>query len=198
MTCGCGDTKDFCVRAGATFHPAIRWGGPDLTSIVVSNVSRTAPVVITAPGHGVPDGWPVALTGVQGIFQINAANYPPRGPDWEKSTFLSVDTLALNSVSTADSPLSYQANTGYLVYQTPIDLTGYTASMQIWDNPQRMGLPILTLSDTAGIAIDLVDHTITPELQTAMLTWTLGYYTLALTAPDGIVSEILTGRITIQ
>ncbi|MDN7541948.1 hypothetical protein [Burkholderia cenocepacia] len=197
MSCDCQNQQDFCVSAGATFHPTVRWATDVLTSVPITGITQAAPPVITAAAHGVPNGWPVAVAAAGGMIQINATRYPPQGPDWQKSTVLSSNTLALSNVSAAN----YSAYTsgGFLVYNTPAVLTGVTATMTIWDNPDHTGTPLATLTSTGGqIAIDTTAMTLTPKLQTAGLTWTQGYYTFDVTDASGTVTELMRGTITIQ
>jgi hypothetical protein len=85
MTCACKE-QDFCVQAGETWHPTIRWGTGTYTTKAISAITKATPAVITAAAHGVPNGWPVAVVGVQGMTQINATRYPPQGNDWHAAT----------------------------------------------------------------------------------------------------------------
>ncbi|WP_322037990.1 hypothetical protein [Burkholderia cenocepacia] len=197
MSCDCQNQQDFCVSAGATFHPTVRWATDVLTSVPITGITQAAPPVITAAAHGVPNGWPVAVVSAGGMIQINATRYPPQGPDWQKSTVLSANTLALNGVNAAN--YSTYSSGGFLVYNTPAVLTGATATMTIWDNPDHTGTPLATLTSTGGqIAIDTTLMTLTPKLQTAGLTWALGYYTFDVTDASGTVTELMRGTITIQ
>lgn len=190
----CQNTKDFCVGAGETFQPVLRWGSGVLISKPITGISQAAPVVVTAVGHAVPDGWQVAVVSTKGMTQINAANFPPSGRDLQKATVLTVDTVQLNSVNSAD----YSAYTsgGFLVYNTPVVLTGMTARMIIRDAPLT-GAILHTLTELAGITLNNTAKTITPLLATATLTWVTGYYDLELTDTSGKVTQLLTGTISI-
>lgn len=197
MSCQCQNEQDFCVGAGATFHPTIRWATDVLWSVPVTGITQAAPPVITAPNHAAPDGWPVAVVSAGGMIQINATRYPPRGLDWQKATVLSASQLQLDGVNAADYP-AYTSG-GFLVYNTPADLTGVSAVMTVWDNPEHAGTPLVTLSTTGGdITIDTLLSTMTPWLQTAGLTWKLGYYTFDVTDTSGTVTELVRGTLTID
>ena len=191
----CQSTKDFCVSAGETFQPVLRWGSDVLVSKAITAVTQAAPAVVTAVGHGVPDGWRVAVVSVRGMTQINAEKFPPSGADWHRATVLTADTVQLNKVNAAD----YTAYTsgGFLVYSTPVSLSGMTARMIIRDAPGT-GTILATLTELAGITLDNTAKTITPLLTTAALTWTTGYYDLELTDSGGIVVQLLSGVITIE
>jgi len=191
------NTQDFLVKGGETWHPTLRWGLEPLTSVPITAITQAAPAAITASAHGVPNGWPVAITGAAGMTQINAAHYPPRGEDWQTSQVLDTNTVALQDVSSA----TYTAylTGGFLVYRTPAPLVGINFTLSVWDSPERTDTPLLTLTSPDGIAVDLTAMTLTPVLQSASLPWTQGYYTLSATDPgSGIVTELLDGVLTLE
>lgn len=194
MTC-CGDQKDFCVGAGETFAPIIRWGSKTLASAVITGITHGTPAVITAPAHGVPDGWPVAIVGVDGMTQINATRYPPAAGDFHLAHVVDANTLSLNDVSSAE--FTAYLDNGAVVYNTPMPLAGVSAAMTFWDNPGHTGTPLATLTVGSGITIDTAAFTVIPLLQTAGLTWALAYYNLDFTSA-GIVTRALTGTFTIN
>jgi len=197
MTCCCIE-RDFCVQASETWHPTIRWSSGGLTTKPISGIAQSAPAQITSATHGVPAGWPVAVTGVQGMTQINCNSYPPAKDQFHYTTLVDINTLQLNDVSSAD--MSPYLSGGFLVYATPQDLSMVTASLVIYDNPNHTGTPLATLTDSGGgIALDNTLKTITPLLQTAGLTWTTGYYTLIATSTgSGVVTELMRGTLTIE
>lgn len=195
-SCTCKE-QDFCVQAGETWHPTIRWGTGTLTTKPITAITQAAPVAITAAAHGVPSGWPVAITGVQGMTQLNALRYPPSGSDLHPATAPDANTLTLNDVSSTG--FSAYASGGYVVYDTPKDLSGCTFSLSIYDNPEHTGTALVTLTSAGGaITADNTAKTITPLLQTAGLAWTTGYFRLLATEPNAVVTELLRGTITID
>ncbi len=192
---GCTDRKDFHVSDGETFLPVIRWGTDVLMSVAITAITQSAPVVVTAVSHVLPDGWPVAVVSAKGMSQINAARYPPQGPDWQPATVLTADTVKINGINSAD--FSAYTSGGFLVYSTPMNLTDMTARMVIRDAPLD-GVILATLTDTSGITLDNVAKTITPRLATVGLTWAVGYYDLELTDVSGTVVQLLSGSINID
>lgn len=191
----CKSEQNFCVSKGETFAPVLRWGGGVLTSKPITAIARAAPVTITAFGHGVPPGWQVAVVSAGGMAQINAKKYPPAARDWHSATVIDANTISLNDVSSA----SYSPYTsgGFLVYATPVDLTGMTAVMTIRAAPLT-GAVLLTLTNTSGITLGAVNKTITPKFETAALAWSQGFYDLELTDSAGNVTQLLTGTITVN
>lgn len=195
MSC-CTNEQDFCVAAGSTFHPTLRWASDTLVSKPITAISKAAPAVVTATAHGMPNGWPCAVVSAGGMYQINAERYPPQGSDWRRGTVVTANEVQLNAVNSSDwGPYT---SGGFLIYSQPVDLLGYSANLKIYDNPDHTGDPLVFLVNPASITIDQTNKTITPFLQTAGLTWEKGYYTLDMTSGDGVITEILRGVITID
>ena len=193
----CQNTQDFCVGAGETFQPTIRWSTDVLGSKAITAISQAAPAVVTAPAHGIPDGWQVSVVSAKGMTQINAKEFPPRGVDWQKGTVLTVDTVQLNKVNSAD--FAAYTSGGFLVFQTPVSLAGASGIFTIRDAPVSGAvLATLTSSPAAGLTLNDTTKTITPVLATAALTWTVGYYDLEITDSTGRVWQVLSGTITIN
>ena len=82
-----------------------------------------------------------------------------------------------------------------------INLTGYTAKMQVRRNPASDEV-LLEASTTNGrIALGGSAGTITLTLSatvTAAITWSRGKYDLELTARNGVVTRLLEGEITVS
>ncbi len=195
MTCTCAQ-KDFCVQAGETWHPTVRWATGTLTTVAITAITLAAPVAITATAHGAPNGWPVAVTGVEGMVEINARRYPPQGDDWHYATVPDANTVKFNDVDSSNFT-PYEED-GFVVYDTPKDLTGVNFSLAIYDNPEHAGTALATLTNPTGITVETTLKTITPLLQTASLAWTIGYYRLMATEASGVVTELMRGAITIE
>lgn len=95
---------------------------------------------------------------------------------WRGATFR--NTLTLYTAESTTSP--------------PRDLTGYTALLEIYDQPQ--GNLLVSLTDTDGITLG--DDAGTIELylsasDTDTLTWEAGVYELSITAPGPGDTDIL-------
>ena len=124
--------QDLVIQQGSTFNYIVRWETSPIVYVPITNITQAAPAVITATGHGAPNGWRVAITGVKGMTQINAAGSPPYDNDYHWATVVDTNTISLNDVNAS----TYKAYTsgGYLQYNTPQPLTGYTARMDIVSN----------------------------------------------------------------
>lgn len=189
------DRRDFSVAAGETFLPTIRWATEEVMGKAISAISQTAPAVVTAVGHSVPAGWPVAVVSAKGMTQINSARYPPRAGDWHAATVLTADTVKLNDINSAD--FSAYLSGGFLVYNVPMSLVGVAARMIIRDSPTG-GTVLSTLTDLVGITMSTTNFTIIPKLETAGLLWTTGYFDLELTDSTGTIVQLVSGVITIE
>src|SRR3954468_20393312 len=123
MSC-CGVVQDFCVQGGATWHPIVRWGQGVMTTKAITGITRTAPAVITAAAHSLPNGWPAAVVGVEGMTQINAPQFPPTSGDWHDTSVGDTSTVTLLDVDASN--FSAYLENGFLVYDTPQPLAGKT------------------------------------------------------------------------
>lgn len=188
--------QDLEIQQGATFDCKLQWCSADAVHKVISQVQVGLPTLVTASGHGLTATGPVWITSVRGPSDINTDGYrdcPPR-----TATVVDADTLAIDF----DSGLlpAYQSG-GVLTYYPPLDLTGYTARMQVRPSVGSATVLIDLSTDAGGIVIDAANGIIERRLEasaTAALTWSLGVYDLELTAPDGFTVRLATGRVTVS
>lgn len=189
---------DFEIVQGETFNPTLRWEEPPLIYKPISAITKAGPAVITAAGHGLTSGWRTAIGSVVGMVEINAAHSPPWSTDMHAATIVDANTISLNDVNSAG--FSTYVSGGYLIYNTPKDLTGYTARMSIKNTVG--GTLLLALSTTDGtIVIDNTAKTISLLLSataTAALTWTKGVYDLEMVSAAGVVYQLLYGKIAVR
>lgn len=195
MSCA---TQDIVIRKGKTFERVLRWESLPFVYTPITGITAAAPTVITATGHGAPDGWRVAVLSAGGMKEINAKSMPPSADDFKRATVLTANTIELNEVNSAE----YHAYTsgGYLVYYTPVDLAGYSARLQIRATDQATGDPLLSLTSSAGITINNTDKTITVTISatvTAAMTFATGVYELEMESGSGVVTTLLSGNVTV-
>ena len=191
--------ENLTIKKGSTFTRVVRWSAPPFIYKEITAITKAAPAVLTAPLHGLVAGWRFAISDVAGMIQINAKTTPPSIlDDYHKATVLTPNTIEINDLSSA----SYSAYTsgGYIRYLTPVDLTGYTARMQI--RARFTASIILDTLSTANsrITLDNVAKTITllfPEANTTAYTFKTGVYDLELISSGGLVTPFLTGGISI-
>lgn len=191
MSCG---EKNFTIAQGKTFSVVLRWETGPVVFKAITAVANTAPVRITATGHGLPDGWRAAVVSVKGMTQLNAECDPPDPHiDYHRVSVVDANTVDLDGVNAA----SYKVYTsgGYLQFNTPVDMAGYTARMSIKDRVGGAELFSLT-TENSRIAIDNTARTITLTVSataTAAMTWPRGVYELEMVSAGGEVYTLLRG-----
>jgi len=176
---------------GSTFKEVIRWETSTKVYKSITAIAKSAPVVITAPSHGIPIGWRTKITNVAGMTQINSSD------NYNQVTATTQDNVTINAINS----LGYTDYTsgGVLEYNQPMDLTGMIARMQI-----RPTLTSSTVIDTyttvsGNILIDNTLKTITilvPATTTASYTFPTAVYSLELEVA-GTVYQLITGTITL-
>lgn len=182
--------KDLFVVMGDTFTYAIRWETSPKVYKAISALTNAAPCAVTATAHGIPNGWPVGIESIKNMPELC------EGKKWTAQV-IDANDLILQNLNTAD--MRTYVSGGYLVYNTPVFLTGYTASMAI-KSPDGSST-YLTLSTTDGsIIIDPVGCTITLNIAAAVSnawTWVSAIYTLEMTDASGNVKTILHGNLNV-
>ena len=183
---------NFKMYQGSTFSEVLRWESAKKVYKTITGVTQAAPCIVTAPTHGLPDGWRVKLTNIGGMTDLNSTE------EYKVITKLTADTVELNAVNS----VGYKAYTtgGILEYQQPVDLSGYTARMQL-----RSSLTSTTTLDeytsvNGKIQIDTVNYSIiilVDAVSTAAYTFNSALYSLELVSGTGVVTQLATGNITL-
>lgn len=181
-------TQDIYLQQGKTQPLVLRCETAPIVYKPITAISLAfgAPR-LTVTGHGIPNGWRAACARVQGMKQINAANNPPSDSDYHVCTVIDANTVEFNDVIPVDdNDKEWAAYTsgGFLQYNTPMDLTGYSARLQIRDKKNGATL-LFEMTDGADalIAIDNTAKTVTlyfDAIDFTALTWKRGYYELEL------------------
>jgi len=182
---------NFKVYQGATFREVFRWESSTVTYVPITQVTKTAPVVVTAAAHGLPLGWRARVTGCGGMKEINDTE------NYRVCTARTTDTVTFNSVN-ATGYTTYTSG-GVLEYNTPVPLSGYTARMQIRSSLTSTAVIQELTTANSGIAIDTTYSTITLLLtaaQTAALTFTTAVYSLELVSGVEVI-PFCTGTLTL-
>ena len=112
-------TPSLIINPGRTLQHVFRWAESVRTYKTVTAVSLTAPVVVTAPAHGLPDGWQFRLESLRGPEALN--NDPSDATSFYLAKVLTPDTLQLDISGLGMKALVGQ---GALSYYTPSSLAG--------------------------------------------------------------------------
>ena len=184
---------NFKIYKGSTFTEVLRWESTIKQYIPITNISKSAPVVITAPAHGVPLDWRVKVTSVLGMTDINSATiyYPVSN--------VTTDSLTINDINSLG--FKDYISGGVIEYNKPIDLAGYTARMRIKVKPSDTTTVHLATSENGGIILNNTRKTITINIAaevTDTFTFVTGVYFLELTSPSGIVTPFIAGNIALS
>lgn len=191
--------QDIALQQGATYADALQWCSPNPTFQQITNVQVGLPTLLTVPNHGLTgtNPIPVWITNVRGPSDLNTKGYRDSCPRY--ATVVDANTLAVDFDS--GSLPAWQSG-GVLTTYAPINLTGYTARMQI---RAAAGSPTVLLeinTTTGGIAIAGTTGTIARTItgvQTSAMTFANAVYDLILTAADGVtVTRLAEGAVTVE
>ena len=163
---------------------------------------------LTVVGHGCPNGWPTAVTLVKGMTPINAKNAEPKGADYRVTTVIDTDTLEYNAVSPVDdNGREWPAYTsgGFVQWFAPIDLTGKSASMVIYD---KKGGTVLASTEAAHAPLDVITATVDAankvitfsikSSDTANFAWKKGVYEAEVYSTADDKQRIAEGVVTVS
>lgn len=186
---------DITIKQGSTFSLTLKYGQPQFTVKAVTGVTKSGQAVVTAPTHGLTVDWPVWVVGVAGMDQLNhksdelrdaCAAYYAYYVDGN-SLRLDVDTTRFGAYTSG----------GEVLYHPPVDLTGFTARMQIRETIEST-TTLVSLTELSGItlggAAGTIGITITATV-TALLDFDSAVYDLEVVSAGGIVTPVVYGNV---
>lgn len=189
------------IRKGSTFALPVMWSSTQVTRKPITAISLASGAPrLEASGHGAPNGWACWVTRAKGMTQINAADAKIDERDMHYATKISADIVEFNDISPVDdNGKEWPAYTGggFLEYNTPVDITGYTADLTIKD---KIGGTVLASTkvehaplNIITATVDAANHVINLEISataTAALAWKKGVADLEMTSPTGKVTKL--------
>jgi hypothetical protein len=175
---------NYKITKGNTFSETLRWESGEKIYKPITAITQSAPLTLTATAHGIPPQWRVKISNVVGMTDINSSDIYRLG---EPTTPNLITINDINSVG-------YRAYTsgGILEYNKPVDMTGYTAKMQIRPNADSSTLIYEMTTSNGGITIDNTTKKITlfiPSTVTSTFNFTSAVYALEIYA--GTTSFVL-------
>lgn len=190
---------DLEITKGSTVSLVIRWEATPFIYKAITAVTKAAPVAITSATHGLKTGWRTAVISVGGMRELKAKNWPLRSTDFNKCTVSDTNTITLNEVNSTD--YTTYTSGGFLAYYTPVSLASFTARMKVRATALAT-TELLSLTSSAGIALDDTEHTITVVISaatTAAFTFSTGVYDFELASGDAtpVVTKLLSGNVTV-
>ena len=187
---------NYKVYQGSTFQEVLRWESETKKYALISAITKAAPCVITTTSaHQVPLNWRIRVVGAGGMKEINTTNEDAH----YLATGITSNTITLNQVNS----LNYTTYTsgGALEFNTPVDLTGYTAQMQIRESiDSTTVIHEMTSATNGGIDINLTDSTVSliiPANTTRNFSFDTAVYSLELTNNTGTVIPFIAGNMTL-
>lgn len=180
------------IYQGSTFRQTLRWESSTKVYAAITNITKAAPVVITAASHNIPVGWRAKITNVAGMKEINSDS------TYHTVTSTTSDTVTINQLNS----LGYTAYTsgGVLEYNQPVSLTGYTAVMQIREELTSDTVIYELTTQNGGIVFDNTLKTISiviPDTVTRNFNFTQAVYSLEFTNNITGVFEFANGNISL-
>jgi hypothetical protein len=180
------------IYQGSTFNEVLRWESSKKIYKSITGISNAAPCVITCASHGVPNGWRIKITNVVGMTDINNTE------TYHIATKLTSDTIELNAVNS----LGYKTyiSGGVIEYNEPINLTGYTARMQLRAKIDDTTTLDEYTTENGKLVINTTDFTVglgVSATTTAAYTFNSAVYSLELVSAGGVVTPLATGTITL-
>jgi hypothetical protein len=183
---------NFKIYQGSTFKEILRWETSTKAYKSITGITKAAPIVITAPTHGIPVGWRTKVTNVLGMKEINSSEV------YHTVTESSNNSITLNAVNS----LGYTdyVSGGVLEYNVPVDLTGFTARMQIRVKLDDDVVIKELTTENSGITLDVALSTIQLNItavDTALMTFNTAVYSLELISSGGVVTPFANGTLTL-
>lgn len=191
--------QDIELFQGATYASSLQWCNPNPTFQIIANVQVGLPTLLTVPNHGLTGTNPIPawITNVRGPSDLNTKGYRDVCPRFV--TVVDANTLAVDFDS--GSLPAWQGG-GVLTTYAPMNLTGYTARMQLRPAPGDQTVLLELNTTNGGIAIAGASGTIAllvTGAQTEAMTFTHCAYDLQLTAPDGVtVTRLAEGSVNVS
>lgn len=196
--------QNLTILQGKTFKDVIRWETEPIVRKAITGIDiATGCPRLTATAHGLPNGWRVTAFNVAQPKDINAGNNPPLDSDYTPATVVDSNTLELNRISAVDwKPYT---SGGFVQWNTPHDLAGYTVRMKI---KNRVGGTVLASTEAGdsplnviAMAVDNALKTITRTIDaddTAAFAFKTGVYDVEAVSPTGEVTLLFYGAITVS
>lgn len=183
---------NFKAYQGSTFLEVLRWESALKAYRNITNITKSAPVVITSAAHGIPIDWRIKLSNILGMTQLNSTE------TYYDVTETTTNTFTLNNVNSLS--FSDYVSGGVAEFNQPVNLAGFTGRMQIRaDIDSSVVISELT-SANGGILIDNTLKTITLNITataTALFSFETAVYSLELISSGGQVTTFCGGIITL-
>lgn len=188
---------DLTITRGKTFEFGFLYADDEPRQILITGMPSKVPPQLTAPGHGLPDGWPFWVSCVKAPAELNSSAgssdaYEVMSSDPYFVKVVDVDTIEVPGVIAA----CWKAfsGSGVLITLRPVDLTGWQCRAQVRDKVGGQVLfswhsdPAENPDGEAVVDVALSIFFLKMDAATATaLTWKKGVYDFEAIAPGGEV-----------
>lgn len=185
---------NYKVYQGSTFQEVYRWESQTKVYTPISTISKAAPCVITTTTNSnIPQGWRFRVTGVLGMKDINTT-----GDNYYIATGVSGNLVTINEVNSTG--FGTYTSDGILEYNQPVDLSVYSARMQIRETIDSTTTIYEATSSAGQIQLNNTTKTITitiPASVTQTFTFETAVYSVELFDNVGKVIPFLVGNLTL-
>lgn len=184
---------NFKIYQGSTFREIFRWESSTKVYVPITNISNTAPVVITTgEEHNIPDGWRARVTGVAGMKEINCIE-----DQYYLVTSTTDTTVTINDINA--TKYSNYTSGGTLEFNMPVPLDGYSARMQLRAKVNSDDIIDSLTTENGKLIIDTELSTITIEIPASITedyNFNVAFYSLELVSGLEVV-PFINGTITL-
>lgn len=190
--------ESWVINKGKTFQRVIRWETKPVVRKAIAGIdlSSGAPR-LSVLSHGLTTGWRAYCYGIVGTTALNAEDPENIAPsDYFEVTVIDANTVEFNGVNAAN--FKAYVSGGFLAWNTPHDLDGYTCRVKIKD---RVGGTVLLSTEVADAPKNLISavplntpKTITltiPASATAALTKRNAVIEVEMESPANIVDQLI-------
>lgn len=187
---------NYKIYQGSTFQEMFRWESETKVYHQISNISKSAPCTISTVDVPIlPSGWRVKVVGAGGMKEINTV-----GDNFYIATEVNtIDRIVeINQVNSLG--FSNYTSGGVLEFNAPVDLSNYSARMQIRESVDSDVVIYTATTDNGDISLDNMLKTITitiPASATTEFTFSTAVYSVELYTPAGKVVPFIAGNLTL-
>jgi hypothetical protein len=186
---------NYKVYQGATFKETYRWESETKVYVPIANISKSAPCIITTQtALQMPSSWRFRVVGAGGMKEINSQSED----SYYLATLVNNTQITINQVNS----LGYTQYTsgGVVEYNDWVDLTGYSARMQIRESVDSTQVLHEATTQNGQIVLDQTYKTIEltiPASATELFTFETAVYSMELFTNAGVVVPFLQGNLVL-
>jgi len=184
---------NYKIYQGSTFQEVYRWETQTKVYVPIQSISKAAPCVITtSQNHVMPNLWRFKVVGAGGMKEINTL-----GDTYHVATATTQNTITLNQVNSLQ--YSNYTSGGVVEYNDAVDLSTYSARMQIRETVDSPNVIYSATSQAGQIVLDNTYKTITITILgniTSQFNFTTAVYSLELYNGNNVV-PFLVGNLTL-